>query len=116
MDILADGSLDDAGLDRLYYVAEKPNGGSWNIYSMNPATGASEVLCNVIDSIFNAGVATDLSDMAIDRANGTLLLVSHEPKDGAVLAEALSLKAGRKVEIHRPQRGDKRGADGAACV
>ncbi len=39
-----------------------------------------------------------------------LILVSHEPKDGAVLAEALSLKAGRKVEIHRPQRGEKRGA------
>jgi excinuclease ABC subunit C len=39
-----------------------------------------------------------------------LILVSHEPKDGAILAEALSLKAGRKVEIHRPQRGEKRGA------
>jgi excinuclease ABC subunit C len=39
-----------------------------------------------------------------------LVLVSHEPKDCAVLAEALALKAGRKVEIHRPQRGEKRGA------
>jgi excinuclease ABC subunit C len=37
-----------------------------------------------------------------------LLLVSHDPRDAGVLAEALSLKAGRKVEIHRPQRGDKR--------
>jgi excinuclease ABC subunit C len=39
-----------------------------------------------------------------------LLLVSHEPRDAAILADALCLKAGRKVEIHRPQRGDKRAA------
>jgi excinuclease ABC subunit C len=39
-----------------------------------------------------------------------LVLVSHDPKDAAILADALSLKAGRKVEIHRPQRGDKRAA------
>ncbi len=39
-----------------------------------------------------------------------LVLVSHEPRDAAVLADALSLKAGRKVEIHRPQRGEKRAA------
>ncbi|MGX9964074.1 excinuclease ABC subunit UvrC [Roseomonas sp. F4] len=39
-----------------------------------------------------------------------LVLVSHEPHDSALLAEALTLKAGRKVEIHRPQRGEKRGA------
>lgn len=39
-----------------------------------------------------------------------LVLVSHEPKDAAILAEALALKAGRKVEIHRPQRGEKRSA------
>jgi excinuclease ABC subunit C len=37
-----------------------------------------------------------------------LVLVSHEPEEAEVLAEALALKAGRKVEIHRPQRGDKR--------
>jgi excinuclease ABC subunit C len=37
-----------------------------------------------------------------------LVLVSHEPKDCAILAEALAIKAGRKVEIHRPQRGDKK--------
>ncbi len=38
-----------------------------------------------------------------------LVLTSHEPVDRALIAEALSLKAGRKVEIHRPQRGEKRG-------
>jgi excinuclease ABC subunit C len=37
-----------------------------------------------------------------------LVLVSHQPAECEVLAEALALKAGRRVEIHRPQRGDKR--------
>nr|WP_235952235.1 excinuclease ABC subunit UvrC [Falsiroseomonas algicola] len=39
-----------------------------------------------------------------------LVLVSHDPADEALLTEALSLKAGRKVEIHRPQRGEKKSA------
>jgi excinuclease ABC subunit C len=39
-----------------------------------------------------------------------LVLLSHEPEEAALIAEALTLKAGRKVELHRPQRGEKRGA------
>ncbi len=39
-----------------------------------------------------------------------LVLASHEPPDRDLLAEALSIKAGRRVQIHRPQRGDKRAA------
>jgi len=39
-----------------------------------------------------------------------LLLLSHEPPEAALIAEALSLKAGRRVELHRPQRGDKKEA------
>jgi excinuclease ABC subunit C len=39
-----------------------------------------------------------------------LVLVSHDPQDEEILADALSMKAGRKVEIHRPQRGDKKAA------
>ncbi|WP_203074376.1 excinuclease ABC subunit UvrC [Falsiroseomonas ponticola] len=39
-----------------------------------------------------------------------LVLVSHDPTDAELLVEALSLKAGRKVEIHRPQRGEKKSA------
>jgi excinuclease ABC subunit C len=39
-----------------------------------------------------------------------LILVSHDPQDAEILADALGMKAGRKVEIHRPQRGDKRAA------
>jgi excinuclease ABC subunit C len=36
-----------------------------------------------------------------------LILVSHEPPNCALLAEAFSLKAGRRIEIARPQRGEK---------
>ncbi|WP_408611893.1 excinuclease ABC subunit UvrC [Falsiroseomonas oryzae] len=39
-----------------------------------------------------------------------LVLVSHDPKDAPILADALAIKTGRKVEIHRPQRGDKKAA------
>ena len=39
-----------------------------------------------------------------------LVLLSHTPPEQDLIAEALSIKAGRKVELHRPQRGDKRAA------
>ncbi|MXP63331.1 excinuclease ABC subunit UvrC [Roseomonas sp. M0104] len=39
-----------------------------------------------------------------------LVLLSHEVPDAPLIAEALTLKAGRKVELHRPQRGEKRAA------
>ena len=37
-----------------------------------------------------------------------LVLVSHRPPDGALLSEALAVRADRKVEISRPVRGTKR--------
>ena len=103
----------DAGRDLLYYLAEKPAGGTWPIYSMDPQTGVSTVLCDLNASVALAGVATDLSDMAFDRATDTILLLSHESsrivrvnRAGAVLeqrgfttaftqAEALALTADR---------------------
>jgi excinuclease ABC subunit C len=36
-----------------------------------------------------------------------LILISHEAPNRELLAEAFSLKSGRKVEIARPQRGEK---------
>ena len=36
-----------------------------------------------------------------------LILVSHTPPNGDLLAEAFSMKAGRKVEIAQPARGEK---------
>jgi excinuclease ABC subunit C len=37
-----------------------------------------------------------------------VVLVSHAPEDAALLAEALSVRAGRPVELAAPRRGDKR--------
>ncbi|MDQ1079467.1 excinuclease ABC subunit UvrC [Pseudoroseomonas cervicalis] len=39
-----------------------------------------------------------------------LVLLSHALPDAGLIAEALTLKAGRKVELHAPQRGEKRQA------
>ena len=43
-----------------------------------------------------------------DKPPPPLLLVNQELSEHALIAEALSLKAGRKVEISLPQRGEKR--------
>src|SRR5581483_11422819 len=42
-----------------------------------------------------------------DKPIPKLILVNVEPADCALLAEAFALKGGRKVEINRPQRGEK---------
>ncbi|MDI3307932.1 MAG: excinuclease ABC subunit UvrC [Acetobacteraceae bacterium] len=55
-------------------------------------------------------MASFLGQLYDDLPPPPLVLVSHDPPQRELIAEALSLKAGRKVEIHRPQRGDKRAA------
>lgn len=64
--------------DRLYYCSEKPSGGHWYIYAMNPSTGVSSILCDLQTTIAATSLATDLSDMAYDRGARNLLLLSHE--------------------------------------
>jgi excinuclease ABC subunit C len=44
-----------------------------------------------------------------DKPIPKLVLVSHEPFEIELLAEAFSMKAGRRMEIVRPRRGEKRG-------
>jgi len=43
-----------------------------------------------------------------DKPIPRLILTNVEPADQELLAEAFAIKAGRKVEISRPQRGEKR--------
>jgi excinuclease ABC subunit C len=43
-----------------------------------------------------------------DKEPPPLVLVSHEPPEQALLEEAFAIKAERKVEIRRPERGEKR--------
>ena len=42
-----------------------------------------------------------------DKPIPKLMLVSHDPAEAELLKEAFSIKSGRKVEIARPQRGEK---------
>jgi len=43
-----------------------------------------------------------------DRPPPRLILISHAIEDAALLAEALSTKSGRKIEVSMPQRGEKK--------
>jgi excinuclease ABC subunit C len=43
-----------------------------------------------------------------DKPPPPLLLVNHDLAEQSLIAEALSLKAGRRVEVTHPQRGEKR--------
>ncbi len=43
-----------------------------------------------------------------DKPPPKLVLLSHDLKDRTLLAEALSLKAGHKIEVSKPSRGERR--------
>src|SRR4051812_16446346 len=49
-----------------------------------------------------------ISQFYDNKPSPRLILVSHEPAEQELIAEALSLRAGHKVEIVEPKRGDKR--------
>ncbi|QIE55588.1 excinuclease ABC subunit UvrC [Pikeienuella piscinae] len=53
-------------------------------------------------------LAAFLAQFYVGKTPAKLVLTSHEPEDSDLVAEALSLAAGRKVTLARPQRGEKR--------
>jgi len=53
-------------------------------------------------------MAAFLGQFYEDKPIPKLILVSHLPDECELIAEAFALKAGRKIEISRPQRGEKR--------
>jgi len=53
-------------------------------------------------------LAAFLAQFYDDKPAPGLLLLSHEIEEAELLAEALSLRAERKVQLHTPQRGEKR--------
>ena len=53
-------------------------------------------------------LAAFLAQFYDERDPPLLILVSHEPVDSALLEQALALRAGRALEVRRPQRGEKR--------
>jgi excinuclease ABC subunit C len=66
-------------------------------------------VANTIEGDDEAGGILDafLGQFYDSQAIPRLILISHEVPNRELLAEAFSLKAGRKVEIARPQRGEK---------
>jgi excinuclease ABC subunit C len=58
-----------------------------------------------VEEVLSSFIAQFYDDKPVPR----LILLSHELPDRELLAEALSLKAERKVEIRMPQRGAKTG-------
>ena len=56
-----------------------------------------------------AVLAAFLTQFYDDKPVPRLILLSHAIEDAALMAEALELKATRKVEIRSPQRGEKKG-------
>ncbi|MGE3228516.1 MAG: excinuclease ABC subunit UvrC [Hyphomicrobium sp.] len=76
-------------------------GQNWGNRAYYPKADRSLPVEEVLDSF----VAQFYDDKPVPR----LILISHEIANHALLAEALSIKADRKVEIRVPQRGVKSG-------
>ncbi|MEG6510163.1 excinuclease ABC subunit UvrC [Methyloligella sp. 2.7D] len=76
------------------------NGNSWGNRAYYPradkTAGEGEVLESFIAQFYD------------NKPPPKQILLSHDIPERALLAEALSLKAGRKVEVSVPQRGEKR--------
>ena len=57
-----------------------------------------------LDEVIGAFVSQFYDDKPIPK----LVLVSHEPDEAGLIADALSSKSNRKIQLYRPQRGEKR--------
>jgi excinuclease ABC subunit C len=82
---------------QVFFVRGGRNNGNRAFFPLHTkAEEAPEVLSAFIGQFYD------------DKPPPPLLLVNQELSEHALIAEALSLKAGRKVEISLPQRGEKR--------
>ncbi|VFU09088.1 protein of unknown function [Methylocella tundrae] len=72
---------------------------NWGNRAYFPRADKSLTSAEVLDAF--------LAQFYADRPAPRLILISHEIEDCAVLADALSAKAGHRIEIARPQRGEK---------
>ena len=75
-------------------------GQNWGNRAYFPRVDRSDETPDIMESF--------LGQFYEDRPVPKLILVNEEPAECQLLAEALCLKAGRKVEILKPQRGEKR--------
>jgi excinuclease ABC subunit C len=73
---------------------------NWGNRAYFPRADKSLASAEVLDAF--------LAQFYADNPAPRLILLSHEIEDCAILVEALSARAGRRIEIIRPQRGEKR--------
>nr|WP_244642149.1 excinuclease ABC subunit UvrC [Chelatococcus reniformis] len=76
------------------------NGQNWGNRAYFPKADRSLATAEVLGSF--------MAQFYDDKPCARLILVSHEPDECALLEAALSTKAGRRIELATPQRGEKR--------
>src|SRR5271163_3727747 len=106
-DVINPASLEDADVIAAYQIAGQTcvqvffvrggrNNGNRAFFPLHTrAEEAPEVLSAFIGQFYD------------DKPPPPLLLINHELPEQDLVSEALTLKAGRKVEIHVPRRGEK---------
>jgi len=82
---------------QIFFFRAGQNWGNRAIYPRHEADAGPE-------EVLSAFLAQFYEDKPAPRE----ILVSHAPAEAELLSEALALRAGRQVEIRRPQRGAKR--------
>lgn len=74
-------------------------GQNWGNHAFFPKAGGAEA---------GEALSSFIAQFYDDKPCPSLILVSHTFEDIALMTEALSEKAGRRVEVLRPQRGEKK--------
>ena len=74
-------------------------GQNWGNHAFFPKAGGAEA---------GEALSSFIAQFYDDKPCPSLILVSHAFEDMALMTEALSEKAGRRVEVLRPQRGEKK--------
>ncbi|GAB4151472.1 MAG: excinuclease ABC subunit UvrC [Sphingomonadales bacterium] len=96
-DIIAVAQQGGASCVQLFFIRNGLNWGSWASFPRHDKdAGEAAVLAAFISQFYD------------NKPPPKRLLLSHRLDEPALLAEALSLKAGNKVTIETPRRGDKR--------
>lgn len=83
-------------------------GQNWGNHAWYPRHDKAEEPADILQSF--------LAQFYDNRDPAPLILVNEDLPETALLAEALSLKAGRKVQIIHPQRGEKKDLVGHAAL
>ena len=119
--VTADQSINPEGIEEADVFAAHQEGGQTCIQVFFFRTGqnwGNRAYFPKADRALDVGEVLDsfIAQFYDDKPVPRLILLSHEIPSRALLAEALSIKAERKVEISVPQRGTKIGLVEHACA